>query len=333
MRISTIIPAFNRAGLIGETLRSVLSQTRAPAEVIVVDDGSTDDTADAVAAFGKHVTLLRQPNGGAGSARNAGFARSTGEVVHFMDSDDLSSLNTYDVQARAIEQGADFVYGPWLKTRIEGRVLHPEPVVLQQAPVPARYRIEQATLLHRWATVFQPCLLRRNLIEAAGPYRTDLVRNEDTELLFRITCRKPRMTHTPETILLYRVHPVNQLTRQRPDRRALDHARLSAVLQAEAGAGGAMRWGDRWLMRSNLARAAAEVRPHAPDLADALESHIGRADRAMLPARLLADRTRRRLRAKLAGRAHASTYQAGPLTAGQRDQISQLHYTIADAAS
>ncbi len=195
-RISTIIPCYNRADLIGETLRSVLGQTRPPHEVIVVDDGSTDGSADVVGTFGAAVKLIRQTNAGAGPARNAGFAASIGDMVHFMDSDDLSSLNSYAVAAARIEEGADMTYGPWLKTRFDGTRLDPEPVALQQAPVPGP--MDLLVLAMKWVTVFQPCFFRRSLIEQIGPYRADLKPSEDTELLYRILAAARAPVHTPD---------------------------------------------------------------------------------------------------------------------------------------
>ena len=176
MRISTIIPAYNRADLIVETLHTVLGQSTAPNQVIVVDDGSTDDTADVIAAFGKAVTLIRQANAGAGAARNAGFAASTGDIVHFMDSDDLLVPGFYASSLAAIERGADFTYGPWLKTRFTGRELHHEPMVLQQGAIAASAPLDRLMLLVDWVTLLQCCFLRRELIDRAGPFGATLSR-------------------------------------------------------------------------------------------------------------------------------------------------------------
>ncbi|MBS7812033.1 glycosyltransferase family 2 protein [Roseococcus pinisoli] len=90
LRISVIIPTFNRAALLRETLRHVLAQTSPAEEVIVVDDGSTDGTAEMVAAdFAPQVTVLRIANAGDLAARNHGLSVATGDLVAFCDSDDL----------------------------------------------------------------------------------------------------------------------------------------------------------------------------------------------------------------------------------------------------
>ncbi len=133
--ISVIIPAYNRAGLIGETLQSLLKQTLLAKEIIVVDDGSTDGTAEEVehefSVFRKQFSgnskfnipnptfkILRQANAGPGAARNRGVAAATGDFIHFFDSDDIAAPNKHEVQLRALlETGADIAYGPWVKGR------------------------------------------------------------------------------------------------------------------------------------------------------------------------------------------------------------------------
>lgn len=86
---SVIIPAYNAQAYIGEALESVLSQTVAPAQVIVVDDGSTDRTAEVAAAMGAGITVITKENGGPGSATTAGFTAATGDLVATLDSDDI----------------------------------------------------------------------------------------------------------------------------------------------------------------------------------------------------------------------------------------------------
>lgn len=86
---SVIIPTYNRAAVLREALDSVFAQTFADYEVIVVDDGSTDDTASVLAEYGQRVRLFRQANQGPGAARNTGIANALGDFLAFLDSDDL----------------------------------------------------------------------------------------------------------------------------------------------------------------------------------------------------------------------------------------------------
>ena len=106
MRLSVVIPVYNRAHSIAPALESVLAQTRPADEVIVVDDGSTDDLKTALAPYMDRIRLIRQDNGGAARARNAGAAAATGDWLTFQDSDDLWSPDHLEVVARDVA-GAD----------------------------------------------------------------------------------------------------------------------------------------------------------------------------------------------------------------------------------
>ncbi len=82
--VAVIIPTFNRAHCVGEAIQSVLDQTVPADEIIVIDDGSTDNTAEVLAGFGDRITVIRQPNAGVSAARNAGIARATSEWIAFL---------------------------------------------------------------------------------------------------------------------------------------------------------------------------------------------------------------------------------------------------------
>src|SRR5690242_9391093 len=88
--ISVIIPSYNCARFVAESVESMLRQSVPPSEVIVVDDGSTDDTLAVVRGYAGRVTVVQAPHGGYASARNHGLARATGEWVAFHDADDVA---------------------------------------------------------------------------------------------------------------------------------------------------------------------------------------------------------------------------------------------------
>lgn len=88
-KISVVIPTYNYGRFVAEAIESALGQTCSPLEVIVVDDGSTDDTETVVRAFGDRVRYIRQENAGVCAARNRGVAESTGELIAFLDADDI----------------------------------------------------------------------------------------------------------------------------------------------------------------------------------------------------------------------------------------------------
>jgi glycosyltransferase involved in cell wall biosynthesis len=88
LRVSTIIPAYRACRTIGRAVDSVLAQTCQPDEVLIIDDGSPEDLSPALGRYGDRVTLVRQPNGGAASARNTGIDRARGELIAFLDADD-----------------------------------------------------------------------------------------------------------------------------------------------------------------------------------------------------------------------------------------------------
>lgn len=99
-RISVLIPAYNAEATIEATLKSVLSQTVAPQEILVMDDGSTDNTAEVIRSFTPHVTLFQQDNKGVSTARNTLLKKASGDLVSLLDHDDLWHPRYLEVQYR-----------------------------------------------------------------------------------------------------------------------------------------------------------------------------------------------------------------------------------------
>src|SRR5690349_13818231 len=88
-RVTILIPVYNRAAMLVEAVQSCVAQDWRPLEILIVDDGSTDDPATGLQRFGDIVRVAHKPNGGVASARNAGLAAATCDFIHFLDSDDL----------------------------------------------------------------------------------------------------------------------------------------------------------------------------------------------------------------------------------------------------
>lgn len=107
--ISVVIPTYNRAATLGTAIRSVLAQDSPPDEIIVIDDGSTDGTDEILAEFGDAIQVLRKPNGGVSSARNAGVRVARSEWIAFLDSDDVWMHGKLALQRREIILHPDIV--------------------------------------------------------------------------------------------------------------------------------------------------------------------------------------------------------------------------------
>jgi glycosyltransferase involved in cell wall biosynthesis len=103
-RVTVIIPAWRAARTIRRAVDSLLAQTRPPDEILVIDDGSPDDIAVSLKCFGERVTLLRQLNGGAASARNHGLERASGELLAFLDADDYWEPHKLERQLDVLER-------------------------------------------------------------------------------------------------------------------------------------------------------------------------------------------------------------------------------------
>jgi glycosyltransferase involved in cell wall biosynthesis len=197
--IAVVIPAYNRERLVASALESVLAQTRAPAEIIVVDDGSTDDTAAVAQSFGANV--LRQSNAGVSAARNAGVRIAGSPWIAFLDSDDLWAANKLEVQWEALEACpetgmvfSDFSYfddatGETMgKTKLL-REAHYADVVRQRIGS-ASFSCEPNSfgraLVQGLFTSVETMIVRRDLLLSLGIFDTDLRCAEDWELFLRL---------------------------------------------------------------------------------------------------------------------------------------------------
>ncbi len=102
--ISVVVPCFNAGAYLDEAIESILGQTIRPRQVIVVDDGSTDDSAERARRHGPGVLCLRQANAGISAARNAGIAHATGSLIAFLDADDLWPADSISLRLAVLER-------------------------------------------------------------------------------------------------------------------------------------------------------------------------------------------------------------------------------------
>ena len=103
-KFSVIIPTYNRANYVGEAVESVLQQTYQNSELIVVNDGSTDDTAEVIRRFGDQICYVEKANGGKASAVNLGLKYVTGEYVWILDDDDIGCRISSSCTRRSLQK-------------------------------------------------------------------------------------------------------------------------------------------------------------------------------------------------------------------------------------
>ena len=205
--ISVVIPCYNAAAFLGETIRSALAQTRPPVEVIVVDDGSTDSSVKIAEAFGPPVRVLRQPNGGAAVARNAGVKAATGGWIAFLDADDLWAANRLETLGNlAISAEADVVCIFNDMEFVYTANGHRE---VRNTPVEALEGDFHVRLLTTWFAN-PSCLLVRADAARAVPFPEGVRHAEDSHHLVLLR-ERGRFLHVAEPLTGYRRHP-GQLT-------------------------------------------------------------------------------------------------------------------------
>jgi len=168
--VSTVIPVYNRGAMLRAAVASVLAQTWRPVEIIIVDDGSTDDTPRVIAelrSLHPEITrVLHQPNAGPGPARQSGLEASSGEFIQFLDSDDLLLPHKFETQVRGLagDPAAGISYGKTY-ARVNG-VRQPDPSQLSGE----RHRdIFPAVLTGRLWETSTP-LYRREALASIGPW-------------------------------------------------------------------------------------------------------------------------------------------------------------------
>jgi glycosyltransferase involved in cell wall biosynthesis len=205
--VSLIIATFNHARFLGEALDSAIAQTLKGLEIVVVDDGSTDDTPAVLARYAGRIRIVRQPNRGLAAARNMGLATARGTYVGFLDADDVLMPTKLAEQAAVLDR-APAVGWTYCDVLIE--------TVATGAVTRASERFGySARMLEGWLFPelihgnFIPAiapLVRRTVLDAAGGFDERLTALEDWDLWLRLSLIS-EARYSPVVLVRYRVHP------------------------------------------------------------------------------------------------------------------------------
>ena len=215
--VSVIIPAFNAERYVRETLDSVLAQTYAAREVIVVDDGSTDSTPSILAEYGDSIHVIRQSNRGSAAARNTAVSAAHGDWVAFIDADDLWLPDKLSRQMQRcghypISHTDSLCFGEAM----------PEAVLRSSVTTPYSGRVLPQLLVRNFISN-STVLMRRDLFLQYGGLDESLHGVEDWALWLRV-CADHELGYLPEPVVRYRIHRTSKSMNTR--RRMLDHLQI-----------------------------------------------------------------------------------------------------------
>jgi glycosyltransferase involved in cell wall biosynthesis len=222
--VGVVIAAWNAERWLDQALRSVLDQDRVPADVVVVDDGSSDDTAAVAERFGSPVRVVRQANAGIGAARNCGVSLVGGELVTFLDADDLFAARSLACREQALARHPeiDMVFGA-VRRFTE---IHDGNPVATNEPQPG----------HLPAAM----LIRRKALDRVGAFPTDTHVAEGLDWMLRARELGLGEMTLEDQVIWRRVHGENNSVRHRGEIGEYAHAlKASLDRRRAAGAGGA----------------------------------------------------------------------------------------------
>ena len=220
--VSVVIPAYNAASYVAQAVDSVLSQDYPHVEVIVVDDGSKDDTLEVLRGYGDRIRVIDQANAGPPRARNAGLAAARGEFVAFLDADDIWLPTKLSAQVGHLRAHADVgtVFTRWHVWPADGDgvfripVVDPTPVV--GGPVVAdRSGWMYSRLLLECHLLTTTVMLRSSLVDQIGDFDVDLFNGDDYDFWLRAS-REAKIDQLDAIGAYYRVVPGSVSRKARP---------------------------------------------------------------------------------------------------------------------
>lgn len=210
--VSIIIPCYNQANFLPETLRSVLVQTYTNWECIIVNDGSPDDTEDVALEWQEkdsRFRYIKKKNGGLSSARNAGLAEVIGDYIQFLDADDVIHPEKFRLQLQDINPSTRYAisYCDYFSSS-EKSLIEPFPYHISSEFRSSNYIFE---LINRWEKSLSiPChcfLISRNILKDNSiSFDETLINHEDWDFWMTIFRYNPSVFYVPEQLVTYRIH-------------------------------------------------------------------------------------------------------------------------------
>jgi glycosyltransferase involved in cell wall biosynthesis len=286
--VSVVIPTYNYGRFVPEAVASALAQGYPQVEVIVVDDGSTDDTCERVAPFRDRIRYLYQENRGLSAARNAGIRAARGEIIALLDADDVWHPQKLDVQMRCLAEHPeiDLLASELFTDRRDCWPAVGNPFRLKVLP------LALDDLVYRSRFAPSSTLIRKAALEAAGLFDVGLRCVEDRDLWIRFAARF-RVAKLLLPLLWYRVHPLSlsaaAARMEEHERRVL----LRAFTEVEALRGRPLFWRKaRGYAAFNAAHAYRDAGRWLPAAARILRSFLlwplpfGRGDAEVSCARV-----------------------------------------------
>jgi glycosyltransferase involved in cell wall biosynthesis len=207
-RVSVVMPAYNTAGTIQGAIASVLHQTEPSFELLVVDDGSADDTVDRVGEFDDpRIRLLRRDHGGAAAARNAGVTAARAPIIAFLDSDDLILPRFLEVMAGALDAHPDagFAHTDAYMLEVESGRVRRDVAMARYKPRPLPRSAEELHLsLLRQNYVYNAAAVPRPVLQRLGGFDESLGAGIDYEMWLRIAAHGYTATQGEGVLAVYR---------------------------------------------------------------------------------------------------------------------------------
>jgi glycosyltransferase involved in cell wall biosynthesis len=196
---SIIIPTYNHGSFIDRSVSSALAQTYSNTEVIVVDDGSTDDTGDRLKEYGDKIIYLRKENEGLGAARNTGIRLSRGRYLQFLDADDTIEKDKLKTQVEILERNTALalVYSDCRSTDFEGKETENISYLLREDEDPL------PVLMGRVLTSLNACLTRKSAVIGIGMFDECRHAQEDWDFWIRLCLRGYKVKYSPGDFVHY----------------------------------------------------------------------------------------------------------------------------------